>query len=103
MLYFKILYDLTPIHLELTEIVIMLIKCISNNTITINWIYSTLIVILEFVLYLKIIVFNFCDLNENIENKINERGIDGMINDVKNLKNYKKKNVYSENLENEED
>ena len=100
-LYFKILSDLTPIHLVLIEIVIMLIRCISTNSRIIIWFFSSGLVIIGFSLYLEIIVFKSCGMDENIEDNIHQRSVSEVADDVKLVEDCMKQNpnLYSINAD----
>ena len=77
-LFYQILYKLGVMHSIISIKLVMLIYCFYFGFIE-EIIFNTFAILLS-LLYLEIIVFNFCGINKNIESKVIERGEKGMTN-----------------------
>ena len=81
---FKIISKLTPLHSLVIDFSALIIADIIMNKNTIKDNIITGICIISSLIYLEILILNFCNLNENIKTNIIKRGENEMNNESDN-------------------
>ena len=87
--FFKIISKLSPLHSQIIDYITIFISQLifKKQKIIDNIIFG--LCILSSLIYLEILILNFCDLNKNIKDNISQRGkneiIKELINDESNI------------------